>query len=68
MTTLATITVTAPSVQLSTRAQEVGLIARGLELAAQSIRGAGGAVTSGNIVDTGSNVIGSWTYAPEASS
>jgi hypothetical protein len=63
---LAVITVNAPSPALSTRAQEVGLIARACELAAQSIRGAGGAQTSGNILDTGANVIGSWTYTPQA--
>lgn len=68
MTTLATITVNAPAIALSTRAQETAVIARGLELATQSIRAAGGVATSGNILDTGATVIGSWTYVPVASS
>jgi hypothetical protein len=68
MTTLATITVTAPATPLATRAQETQLIARACELAAEAIRGPGGAVASGNILDTGANVIGSWTYTAVASS
>jgi hypothetical protein len=47
---------------------EVALIARALELAAQSVRAAGGAQTSGNIVDTGAVVLGTWTYIPQATS
>jgi hypothetical protein len=65
---LAVITINDPSVQLSTRAQETQLIARALELASQSIRAAGGAGSSGNILDTGATVIGSWTYTAVASS
>jgi hypothetical protein len=65
---LAVITIADPATPLSTQAQEVALIARGLDLAARSIRGAGGAQTAGDIVDTGANVIGSWTYTPVASS
>jgi hypothetical protein len=65
---LAVITVNDPSTPLATRAQEVALTARACELAAQAIRSAGGTQTSGNILDTGATVIGSWTYTPQASS
>jgi hypothetical protein len=65
---LAVITINDPSPSLSSRAQEVALVARGCELAAQSIRGAGGAQTSGNILDTRATLIGSWTYTPVATS
>jgi hypothetical protein len=68
MTTLATITVTAPTPALTTRNQEVALVARACELAAQSIRSAGGASTSGNVTDTGGVVIASYVYVPVASS
>ena len=68
MTTLATITVTAPTPALSTRAQEVQLTARACELAAQAIRSAGGATASGNIIDSGAAVIGNWAYTAVASS
>ena len=68
MTTLATITVNAPTSTLSTRAQELALVARALELAALDVRSHGGAKTSGNIVDTGATVIGSYVYSPVASS
>jgi hypothetical protein len=65
---LAVITVNDPATPLATRAQEVALTARACELAAAAIRGAGGAQASGNIVDTGSAVIGSWTYTAVATS
>jgi hypothetical protein len=65
---LAVITVNVPSPALSTRAQETQLIARACDLAASSIRGAGGAQTSGNILDSGATLIGTWTYTPVASS
>jgi hypothetical protein len=65
---LAIITINTPTNQLSTRAQEVQLIARACDLAASAIRGPGGTVTSGNILDTGATVTGSWTYTPQASS
>jgi hypothetical protein len=68
MTTLATITVNAPTTPLRTRAQETALIARACELAAVAVRSAGGATTSGNIVDTGATVIGTFSYVPVASS
>jgi hypothetical protein len=65
---LAIITVNVPSPALSTRAQETALVSRACELAAQAIRGAGGAQTSGTIFDTGAAVIGTWAYTPVASS
>jgi hypothetical protein len=65
---LAVITVNNPSVQLDKKFQEVQVIARALDLAEAAIRGAGGATTSGNLIDTGGVVIGSWTYTPQASS
>jgi hypothetical protein len=65
---LAVITINDPSPALSTRAQETQIVARGLELAAEAIRSAGGASASGNIIDTGAAVIGSWVYTPVASS
>ena len=65
---LAVITINDPSPALANRAQEVQIVARGLELAAEAIRSAGGAVASGNITDTGANVIGSFVYTAVASS
>lgn len=65
---LLSLTVNNQSPALDKQAQEVALIARALELAAQSIRGAGGAQTSGSILDTGAQVVGTWTYTPQASS
>ena len=65
---LAVITVNNASPQLDKRHQEVQLVARALELAAQSIRMAGGAVASGNIIDAGGVTTGSWTYTAQASS
>ena len=63
-----TLTVNTPSPPLSTRAQELALVARALELAAIDVRSHGGAKTSGNILDTGAAVIGSYTYSPVAGS
>ena len=63
-----TLTVNTPSPALSTRAQELALVARALELAAIDVRSHGGAKTSGNILDTGAAVIGSYTYNPVAGS
>jgi hypothetical protein len=65
---LLSLTVNNQSPALGTKYSEVALIARALELAAQSVRGAGGAATSGNIVDTGAVVLGTWTYTAQASS
>jgi hypothetical protein len=64
---LAVITVNVPSPALSTRAQEVALVQRGLDLAAHAIRSAGGQTASGTITDAGVT-LGSWTYTAVASS
>jgi hypothetical protein len=65
---LLTLTVNNAAPALDRKAQEVQVIARALELAAQSIRMAGGLATSANIVDTGGVTVGSWSYTPQASS
>jgi hypothetical protein len=44
------------------------VIARALDLAAHAIRANGGQQTSGNILDTGAVVVGTWIYTPQASS
>jgi hypothetical protein len=64
---LAVITINNLSPVLDHKFQEVQIVARGLELAAQAIRSAGGAVTSGNITDA-NVVLGTWTYTAQASS
>jgi hypothetical protein len=64
---LLTVTVNNPGSALDKRFKEVALISRALELAVQSIRAAGGAQTSGNIMDTGQVLLGSWNYTPQAS-
>lgn len=53
---------------LDKQAQEVALIARALDIAAGDIRRAGGAKTSGNILNDGATLLGSWTYTPQAGS
>jgi hypothetical protein len=63
---IALIAVSNPSPALSTRAQEVQLIARACELAGHAIRSAGGATASGNITDTGAVVLGTWVYTAVA--
>ena len=65
---LAVITVNNAAPQLDKRAQEVILVARALALAAQDIASHGGASASGNILNDGGAVIGSWTYTAQASS
>lgn len=65
---LLTLTVNNASPVMATKAQEVALIARALDLAAQNIRGPGGAVTSGNIMNDGQVLLGTWTYTAQASS
>jgi hypothetical protein len=62
------VTVNTISPQLDKRHQELQVIDRALHLAAQAARSAGGAVTSGNIVDVGGVTLGTWTYTPAASS
>ena len=53
---------------LDKKYQEVAIIARGLDLAAQTIRMAGGQATSGNINGDGDVLLGSWVYTPQAAS
>jgi hypothetical protein len=65
---LAVITVQNLSPALDRKFQEVGFIARALDLAEQAISAPGGTVTSGNIINDGGVVIGSWIYTPQASS
>lgn len=65
---LLTLTVNNPSPALDKQAQEVALIERALHLARFEIRSNGGKKTSGNLVDDGAKVIGTWTYTSVASS
>ena len=65
---LLSLTVNNPSPALEKKFQEVALIERALALAVQSIRAAGGVTTSGNIMNDGATVIGTWTYTPQAAS
>ncbi|MBA2402735.1 MAG: hypothetical protein H0V72_29375 [Bradyrhizobium sp.] len=65
---LAVITVNNRTPALDKKAQEVVAVARAVALASQAIASAGGAVTSGNIVDDGAVVVGSWTFTPQAAS
>lgn len=65
---LAVITINNQSPALDKKYSETQLVARGLALAAQAIAGAGGAQTSGNIVNDGGVVLGTWAYTPQASS
>ena len=62
------VTVNTISPQLDKRHQEVQQIDRALHLAAMALRGAGGAVTSGNIIDNGGVIVGTYVYTPAASS
>lgn len=65
---MALLTLTVNDATRDTRAQEVALISRALNLAAHDIRAAGGAKTSGNINDDFAVTIGTWTYTPGAAS
>jgi hypothetical protein len=65
---LAVITVNNLATPLDKRFQEVRFIARALDLAEQAISAPGGTVTSGNIVNDGGVVIGSWVLTPQAAS
>ena len=63
------LTVNNLSPALNTKYQEMERIARYTERGLQAARAAGGAVTSGNIMDDGgANVVGSWVYVPQAGS
>ena len=63
-----TLTVTSPTPARATKAAETQLIAHAQEIAAIQVRSAGGAATTGNILDDGATVVGSWTYTPVATS
>jgi hypothetical protein len=65
---LAVITVNNQSPALDHKASEVALVARALQVAAQQIRAAGGAATSGTMTGDFGAVLGTWTYTPQASS
>ncbi|WP_377830317.1 hypothetical protein ACFKHW_17305 [Bradyrhizobium lupini] len=65
---LLSLTVNNPATPLEKQHQESAIIHRALALAASDIRSAAGKKTSGNIVDTGGTVLGTWTYTPVASS
>jgi len=64
---LLTLTINNLSPALDKENQEVAIIHRYLNLAAQDVRGAGGKKTSGNISD-GATIVGSWTYTAQAAS
>jgi hypothetical protein len=64
---LLTLTVNNPTLAPDKQHQEVALIHRALHLAAQDIRSASGKKLSGNILDSGAVVIGTWVYTPQAS-
>jgi hypothetical protein len=64
---LCVVTINNLSPALDKKFQEVQVIARALELAAQAIRSAGGTVTSGNINGDGGVVLGTFLYTPQAS-
>jgi len=64
---LLSLTVNNASPALDRQHQESQLIERALRLAASEIRSNGGKKTSGNIIDTGGVVLGTWTYTPQAS-
>jgi hypothetical protein len=63
---MALFTLTVTDASQDTKAKEVQRIARALQVAAIEVRSAGGALTSGNILDDGAVVIGSWTYTGSA--
>lgn len=65
---LVTVTIDFPATALEKRFQEVDYAARGLALASQAMKSAGGQKLSGNIATDGAVVIGSWIYSPQAAS
>jgi hypothetical protein len=68
MTTLCTVTINAPTKALDKQHQEVAYIQRALHQAAVDIRANGGKKTSGNILDDGATVVGTFSYVPVATS
>lgn len=65
---LLTVTINNYSTPMEKQAHEVERIQRYLQMVAQDVRSSGGRKTSGNIVDNGTGLVGSWTYTPQASS
>jgi hypothetical protein len=65
---LLVLTVNNPTLAPEKQHQEVALIHRALHLAAQDIRSASGKKLTGNILDSGTTLIGSWVYTPSATS
>lgn len=63
---LAVITVNNPSPAMDTRAEEVAIVQRAGNIAANQIRAAGGATSSGTMTD-GGVTLGTWTYTAVAS-
>jgi hypothetical protein len=62
---LLTLTLNNPAANTSgLQHQETQYIARCLQLAERDIRSSGGKKTSGNIIDGGTAVLGTWTYTP----
>jgi hypothetical protein len=59
-------TLTVTDATQDTKAIEVARVQRALSIAAQDVRSAGGAKTSGNIIDHGGVQIGSWTLTGTA--
>jgi hypothetical protein len=64
---LFTLTINNLNPAIDKKNQEVNIIARALNMAAQNVEAAGGQMTSGNVVIEQGNV-GSWTYTPQAGS
>jgi hypothetical protein len=64
---LLTLTINNASPALDKKFHEAELITRGLRRAAQDIGSQGGLKGSGNIIDHGGVIIGSWTLTNQAS-
>jgi hypothetical protein len=60
------LSVNSQSPAMEKRFSELAFIERALALAIQDVRAMGGAKTSGDIINDGSAVIGSWVYSPQA--
>ena len=65
---LFSLSVNSQSPAIEKMSSELAFIERALALAVQDVRSAGGAKTSGNIINDGATVIGNWTYLPQAAS
>jgi hypothetical protein len=65
---LFTLTVNNQAPAMEKMYSELAFITRALALATEDVQRNGGNKTSGNIVNDGATVIGSWTYTPQAMS